>query len=198
MKKILVYFGIGLGIVFLLIIFLTWMYINHVKSNMEEKLVNVEESWGKFYEFRNKRIILLDSIVNVYDKSNINVDSLFLVINGVKKEKNDSCSLSFIFGEYEVNKEYLKLLKHNDSKNIESLEAIKKIKANTEKLNKLKDIYNENVRDYNTYIIVLPNNFIAKKKKYYQKEYFGITYGVYNEDPIKKRENAFKMLRDSF
>ncbi|MGM5631620.1 LemA family protein [Apibacter raozihei] len=162
---------------------------------MKEKLINVEDSWSKFYELRNKRIAILYSIVNTYDKSNISADSLLLVIKQVKQLKNDSCSLSFVFGEYEVNREYLKLLKHE---NIDSLKVSKRIKINTEELNKLKDIYNENVKDYNTYIIRLPNNFIAKKGEYYQKEYFGITYGIYNRDPIKKREESFKMLKDFF
>lgn len=197
MKKIIIYFCIGLGVTFLLIIFFAWMYVNNIKSNMEDKLVNVEESWHNFYEIRNKRIVLVDNILSLCSK-NKNTDSLLLVINKMKKMKNDSCSLNFVFGEYEFNKVYLKLLKYKDSKNPKLLEVFKKMKINEEELNKLKDVYNENVRDYNTYIIVLPNNFIAKKKKYYQKEYFGITYGIYNEDPIKKHEEAFKMLRDSF
>jgi hypothetical protein len=173
------------------------MYFNHVGSNIEEKAINMEESWDKFYELRNKRISLLTDIIKA-SNNNAYLDSLWLVVNEAKTVKDDSCSLDFVFREYKINKEYLELLKHEDIKKIESLEVLKKINFNAEELNKLKNIYNVNVRDYNTYIMILPNNFIAKKKKYYQKEYFGITYGAYNEDPVKKREEAYKMLKDSF
>ena len=145
-----------------------FFYKRSVISNLESSSKKVEVHWKKYVDnvtSRNK--ILL--------QRNIKNDSLLYYLKRSENIEKNEFSKEFEYIEYKINENLM-------SENIDI--------DFDEKLNSNIFVYNQYVREYNTYRIKLPNSLIARKTKFPKKFiYFDIIrYGVKNQNPKEKRK----------
>jgi lipopolysaccharide export LptBFGC system permease protein LptF len=164
---------IGFILIFTVIYF---FYKSNVISSLETRSKKVELNWKNYVESIKSRNVKLK-------KRNIQNDSLIYFINISEKSKSDKFTVEFEFNEYEINQNLMIENSRNEFNDV---------------LNKNIEIYNQSVREYNTYRGIFPNFIIAKKAnfpKYF--DYFDIIkYGIENQNPKIKRKKVEDWIKN--
>ena len=153
-----------------------YFYRNSVISNLESSSKNVEENWKKYTEntnLRNKKLIL-ETI------KNDTLQHYLKISNDIEKKE---FSREFEYIEYKIN---INLMSENIATDF------------NEKLNSNVDVYNQSVREYNSYRVTFPNSLIARKTNYPKSfKYFDIIrYGIENENPKEKRQKVDNWIKN--
>ena len=167
-------FIITLLVTILIVGFIGFYFIRQNSlSNLEEKKNNVTVCWKVFDTKLNERDRILLKL------SSTNSDSLKYYIEQSRIErKNKSKTLEIEFKEYKLN-DFL-LRNCQDKKNVtDSL---------FRELNNIRTEYNSYVQDFNLYYTMFPNIIFARQKDYKREKYFGVEFGVKNQNPIEKSE----------
>ena len=153
-----------------------YFYRNSVISNLESSSKNVEENWKKYTEntnLRNKKLIL-ETI------KNDTLQHYLKISNDIEKKE---FSREFEYIEYKIN---INLMSENIATDF------------NEKLNSNVDVYNQSVREYNSYRVTFPNSLIARKTDYPKSFKYSdiIRYGIENENPKEKRQKVDNWIKN--
>lgn len=113
MRKPFKSFLIFISTLFILFIVLFYVYRANVISNLGDKKGLVDSKWSEIFENSSSRIDLLKTIDSIGKSKEIIFDSLNFVIDKNLKNRNlykNECSLDFVKQEFDLNKEYIKVL----------------------------------------------------------------------------------------
>lgn len=195
MRKVLIGLFKVFLIVTLLFVGLYFAYKSITKNNLEDKLKTLNDNWSELLKLQDEKSNFLEILVNKNSPNIQYVDSLNIsLIEYTKNRKSiGECNPSLVYEQYLSNKYMLPLIKfysENDQlADVEKKNALKNIRDNIERINKVIEKYNSSVRDYNLYYTSFPNFIIAKSYGFKRKDYFEIQFGVENIDPkIAKKE----------
>lgn len=191
MKKTLKYVFIIIVSIIVIIFLSIHFYKNVVVENLTNKNKMATEKWSELYNYSNDRQKLLE---NFLDSTNIDANDTLENVLHKNKEKyklyTENCSIQFVKLQYDINKEYLKILRRHSVDSISNQSTDYKILQELQELdiksNNVISQYNEATLDYNKYISIFPNFYFAKSGGFHKKKYFTIKYGVKNDDPIVK------------
>lgn len=140
-------------------------------SNLEEKKNKVNVCWKEFDNKLNER----DKVLLTFGLTNTDSLKFYIEQSRIERE-NKSKTLEIEFNEYILN-DFL-LRNYQDKINVtDSL---------FRELNNIRTEYNSYVQDFNLYYTMFPNIIFARQKGYKREKFFGIEYGIENQNPIEK------------
>ncbi|KRD05419.1 hypothetical protein ASE21_20905 [Flavobacterium sp. Root901] len=201
MKKTFKYVFIIIVSIIVIIFLSIHFYKNVVVENLTNKNKIATEKWSELYNYSNDRQKLLE---NFLDSTNKDANDTLENVLHKNKEKyklyTESCSIQFVKLQYDINKEYLKILSNHsvDSTSNQTIayKILQELKELDIKSNNVIAEYNEATLDYNKYISIFPNFYFAKSGGFHKKKYFTIKYGVKNDDPIVKSKELPAWAKD--
>lgn len=185
----------------ILLLAFIFFYRNNVLNNLRLKNEIVDSKWSEIYANGDRRIVLLKAIVSIAKTKSVYFDSLNLVIENYCKDRTlykNEFTLDLVKREFELNKEYLKLLPKYKKESLprQEKDLIKELYNDDIIINKTIDDYNNSTLEYNQYISTFPNFIFAKQKGFIKRKYFTIKYGLKNEDPMVKSKELPEWAKD--
>lgn len=201
MKKTFKYLFIIIVSIIIIIYLSVHFYKNVVVENLTDKNKIATQKWSELYNYSNNRQKLLETLL---ESTNKDLNDTLKDVLRKNKEKyklyKENCSIQFVKLQYDINKEYLKILRRHSVDSISSQTIDYKILQELQELdiksNNVIAQYNEATLDYNKYISIFPNFYFAKSGGFHKKKYFTIKYGVKNDDPIVKSKELPAWAKD--
>ncbi len=140
-------------------------------SNLEEKKNKVTVCWKEFDNKLNER----DKVLLTFGLTNTDSLKFYIEQSRIERE-NKSKTLEIEFNEYKLND----FLLRNYQNKINVIDSLFR------ELNNIRTEYNSYVQDFNLYYTMFPNIIFARQKGYKREKFFGIEYGIENQNPIEK------------
>ncbi|BDU23415.1 hypothetical protein [Flavobacterium sp. GSB-24] len=201
MKNTFKYLFIIIVSVVIIIFLSVHFYKNAVVENLTDKNKFATEKWSELYNYSNERQKLLETLLYSTNKDlNDTLEDALHTNKEKHKLYKENCSIQFVKLQYDINKEYLKILRRYSVDSISNQTSDYKILQELQELdikyNNVIAKYNEATLNYNKYISIFPNFYFAKSHGFFKKKYFTIKYGVKNNDPIVKSKELPAWAKD--
>lgn len=185
----------GLKIVLVIILLLNLVALvheKHVISNMNDEKAKIDSQWKEVFRAGADRWAIVQELISQGTKEDKLLDTIQITLlqhTILRDQFAKACSLSYVESEYQIDQQlqYFMNAYFKDTTLIRGsyTSYVHQIKESNQRLNKLTEAYNAEVKKYNLNFSGFPNSYYARMNDLKPLVSFDWVYGFMNEDGVE-------------